>query len=345
MNKSPHVLLIYTGGTIGMIENPTTRGLEAFDFAYIEQQVPEIKQLSFDISINTQIPPCDSSDVGPEFWVKIAEVIQNEYHKYDGFVILHGTDTMAYTASALSFMLEGLRKPVLLTGSQLPVGRIRTDGRENLLSSLEIAASQNEHGDPCVQEVCVFFNNQLLRGNRSSKTSADHFLAFESPNYPKLASVGIEIEYDEQLMLPRLPKGTPFKVHTKLDPSVLVVRLFPGISESGLRTIFESPKLKGVVLETYGSGNAPSSRAFLDVIKEAIDRGIVIVNVTQCLKGKVQMNRYETGQSLLKAGVVSGYDMTTEATIVKLMFLLGNCQSVEEVKRGMATSLRGELSL
>lgn len=345
MKKSPHVLLIYTGGTIGMIENPTTRGLEAFDFAYIEQQVPEIKLLSFEISINTQIPPRDSSDVGPDFWIEIADVIRENYHQYDGFVILHGTDTMAYTASVLSFMLEGLKKPVLLTGSQLPVGKIRTDGRENLLTSLEIAASQDENGEPFVQEVCVFFNNQLLRGNRSAKISADHFLAFQSPNYPKLASVGIEIDYDEKLMLPRLPKETPFSVHSKLDSRVLVVRLFPGISCQVLKTIFETPNLKGVVLETFGSGNAPSSECFLDIIKKAVKNNIVVVNVTQCLEGRVQMYRYETGQNLLKAGVVSGGDMTVETAVVKLMFLLANCDSTEEVKKKMESNLRGELSL
>lgn len=345
MKKSPHVLLIYTGGTIGMIENPTTRGLEAFDFAYIEQQVPEIKLLSFGISINTQITPRDSSDVGPDFWVEIAEVIRENYHLYDGFVVLHGTDTMAYTAGALSFMLEGLRKPVLLTGSQLPVGKIRTDGRENLLSSLEIAASQDKYGEPCVQEVCVFFNNQLLRGNRCAKTSADHFLAFQSPNYPKLASVGIEIEYDRKLMLPRLPKDTQLKVYTKLDPRVLVVRLFPGIPEEVLQTICETPGLKGIILETFGSGNAPTNSSFLRIIKQAVERGVIIVNVTQCLEGRVQMNRYETGQNLLKVGVVSGNDMTVEAAVVKLMFLLGNCNTVEEVKEGMSRNLRGELTL
>lgn len=345
MKKSPHVLLIYTGGTIGMVENPMTRGLEAFDFAYIEQQVPEINLLSFGISINTQITPRDSSDVGPDFWVELAEVIKENYDKYDGFVVLHGTDTMAYTASALSFMLDGLRKPILLTGSQLPVGKLRTDGRENLLTSLEIAASQDEFGEPFVQEVCVFFNNQLLRGNRSSKTSADHFLAFQSPNYPKLASVGIEIDYDCKLMLPRLPKETPFTVHTKLDPRVLVVRLFPGISHQVLKTIFDTPNLKGVVLETFGSGNAPSSDTFVNIIKSAVENDVVVVNVTQCPEGRVQMYRYETGQNLLKAGVVSGGDMTTESAVVKLMFLLANCETTEEIKQMMETDLRGELSL
>lgn len=345
MKKSPHVLLIYTGGTIGMVENPTTKGLVAFDFAYIEEQVPEIHQLSFQITVNTQIPPRDSSDVGPDFWIDIAKLIQKEYDNYDGFVVLHGTDTMAYTASALSFMLEGLRKPVLITGSQLPVGKLRTDGRENLLSSLEIAASHDENGEPSIQEVCVFFNNQLLRGNRCTKTSADHFLAFQSPNYPKLASVGIEIEYDKKLMLPHLPESNTFKINTSFDTRVLVIRLFPGITSSMLQTIFETTDLKGIVLETYGSGNAPSGKEFINVIKWAVEHNIVVVNVTQCLEGKVQMNRYENGQILLNSGVVSGHDMTVEAAIVKLMYLLGNCKSIEEVKQGMGTNLRGELSV
>lgn len=345
MMRKPRVLMIYTGGTIGMIENPKTKSLEAFDFDYIEQQVPEIRLLTFEINTYTDIPPRDSSDVGPDLWIEIAKVIEAEYDAYDGFVVLHGTDTMAYTAAALSFMLEGLRKPVLLTGSQLPVGKLRTDGRENLLTALEIAASQDEQGIPYVQEVCVFFNNQLLRGNRCSKTSADQFLAFQSLNYPNLATVGIEIHYDKQAMLPTYPAGQELVVRTQLDPNILVMKLFPGLPIRVLESAFKTPELKGIVLETFGSGNAPSGDDFIRIVKRAVDDGIVVVNITQCMRGMVQMSRYETGRTLLNAGVVSGYDMTVEAAVAKLMYLLGNCGGTEEVKEAMSRSLRGEMTI
>lgn len=339
------VLLIYTGGTIGMTHNPSSGVLEAFDFDYIQLHVPEMKLFDFRIDTHTIHPIKDSSDVGPDLWIEIAQLIQQAYAYYDGFVVLHGTDTMAYTASALSFMIEGLRKPVLLTGSQLPVGSMRTDGKENLLTSIEIAAAKNEKGEPCVQEVCVLFNNQLLRGNRCTKVAADQFKAFMSPNYQNLAKVGIDIEYHEWNLL-KLPATAhnDIVVRTNLDTNILILRLFPGIHEGVLKSTFGTPGLKAVVLETFGSGNAPTNPRFLGTIKEAIDNGIIVVNVTQCLTGSVEMKRYGTGATLLNAGVISGADMTVEAAVTKLMYLLGQELPHEEVKQKMEKNLRGELS-
>lgn len=347
-NKSTNgtkVLLIYTGGTIGMVENPATKELEVYDFDYIEQHVPEIKELDFGIDTIAFDPPRDSSDMGEELWVQIAEVILQHYDEYDGFVVLHGTDTMAYTASGLSFIFENLTKPILLTGSQVPIGKLRTDGRENLLTALELAACKEKDDRPCVHEVCVLFNNQLIRGNRCTKSSSDQFYAFESPNYPTLASVGIEIDFHKQNMLPYPAPDLTLETHTKLDHNILVMRLFPGLRVEVLKSCFSAPGLRGIVLETFGSGNAPTNEQFLELIQWAVDQGIVIVNVTQCLRGKVQMSRYETGRTLLRAGVISGYDMTVEAAVAKLMYLLGHFDDPEEVKKWMGTNLRGELTI
>ena len=342
-SNAPSVLLIYTGGTIGMIANPETGVLEAFDFEYIEQHVPEIQRFGYHIDTISFKSAIDSSDMGPACWVDIVRIIEKHYEQYDGFVVLHGTDTMAYTASALSFMLEHLSKPVVLTGSQLPIGMLRTDGKENLIASLEIAAARDEQGLPYVSEVCVLFNDLLLRGNRTTKTCADQFAAFASPNLPALAEVGIDIHYDRALLRPAA--GTPLKCHTVLNEHVVVLKLFPGISASTVRGILNTEGLKGVVLETYGSGNAPTSDWFINEIRQAVQRGIVIVNVTQCTRGTVVMHRYDTGNRLLCAGVVSGYDSTTEAAVTKLMFLLGQGIPTEEVKRLLQTDLAGELTL
>lgn len=337
------ILLIYTGGTIGMASNPKTGLLEAVDFKHLVDNTPELEDTNFTVSSYQFNPPMDSSEMGPESWKEITRIIEINYHQYDGFVILHGTDTMSFTASALSFMLENLSKPVILTGSQLPIGMLRTDGKENLITALEIAAA-TENGNPIVPEVCVFFENELFRGNRTTKVNADNFNAFRSYNYPSLAHAGIHIKYDyAQIYRPNTRK--PLKTHYLLDNNVVILKLYPGISKNVVESILNIPGLKGVVMETFGSGNAPSYDWFLDLLKNAVKRGIVIVNVTQCLGGSVEMHRYLTGHKLLRAGLVSGYDSTTESAVAKLMFLFGHGLSPEEVKEHMNCSLIGEITI
>lgn len=338
------ILLIYTGGTIGMLENPSTSVLEPLDFAYLGKHLPELGALSCNILVETLAKPIDSSAIRPDTWVEIARIIERAYHEVDGFVVLHGTDTMAYTASALSFMLKGLSKPVIFTGSQLPVGRLRTDGRENLISAIEIALARTESGAPRVPEVCIFFQDYLLRGNRSSKVNADHFEAFKSYNYPRLALAGIDIHYNDAF-IHRLDEKTHFKVHDQVSTDVAILKLFPGITQAYVEAIFNIPHLKGVVLETFGSGNAPSDAWFVETVGRAIAQGIVVVNVSQCSTGYVDMCRYETGHKLYRLGVVSGMDMTTEAALTKLMVLCGMELDTESVKRLMSEPRRGEMSL
>ena len=331
------ILLIYTGGTIGMIENPETGVLESFNFQHLKDNMPELKKLGYSVATILFDPPMDSSEMGPDSWMKIVKIIADNYQKYDGFVVLHGTDTMSYTASALSFMLENLSKPVILTGSQLPIGMLRTDGKENLITAIEIAAAK-ENGLPLVPEVCIFFENDLLRGNRTSKINADNFNAFRS------AHAGIYIKYDlPQVYHPVSRK--PLKPHYLLDRNIAILKLFPGISPQVVESILNIPGLKGVVMETFGSGNAPCEEWFLNMLKEAVDRGIVIVNVTQCRAGSVEMHRYETGHKLLEAGVTSGFDSTTESAVTKLMFLFGHGLTPDEVKEHMNCSLIGEVSI
>lgn len=340
--ENASVLLIYTGGTIGMIENVETGALENFDFEQLQRHIPELQKFSFAIDSYQFNPPIDSSDMEPEAWARLVDIIYEAYDQYDGFVILHGTDTMSYTASALSFMLEGLGKPVILTGSQLPIGVLRTDGKENLLTSIEIAADQYL-GRPSVPEVCIFFENHLMRGNRTTKINAENFNAFRSFNYPILAEAGIHIKYERQLIyLPE--KNTVLKPHFQLDANVTVLKLFPGIQESVVAATLNIPNLKGVILETYGTGNAPRKPWLIHLLKEAVSRGITIVNVTQCSAGTVEMDRYETGLQLLEAGVICGYDSTTESAITKLMFLQGQGLSTEEIHKAMNYSLAGEIS-
>lgn len=338
----PSVLLIYTGGTIGMIENPETGALENFNFDHLVKHMPELKRFNYRISSYQFDPPIDSSDMEPQAWAKLVKIINYNYDYFDGFVILHGTDTMAYTASALSFMLENLSKPVILTGSQLPIGMLRTDGKENLITSIEIATAKID-GKSIVPEVCIFFENHLMRGNRTTKINAENFNAFRSLNYPALARVGIHIKYEFSLI--RLPDADkPLKAHYLLDTNVVILTLFPGIQESMVSSVLHVKGLKAVILRTFGSGNAPQKEWFINLLKDATDRGIIIVNITQCSSGGVEMKRYETGIHLLEAGVISGYDSTPESAVTKLMFLLGHGLSNTEIRYKMNISLVGEIT-
>lgn len=337
------VLLIYTGGTIGMIENTATGALESFNFEQLQRHVPELQKFNFPIDTYQFDPPMDSSDMEPDMWRKLVRIIHENYDRYHGFVILHGTDTMAYTASALSFMLEGLDKPVILTGSQLPIGVLRTDGKENLMTSIEIAAAQDKDGKAVVPEVCIFFENHLMRGNRTTKMNAENFNAFRSFNYPSLAHAGIHIKYDAHII--RRPDPTrPMKPHYLFDTNVVMLTLFPGIQESIINSVLHVPGLKAVVLKTFGSGNAPQKEWFIRQLKDATERGIIIVNITQCQRGVVEMGRYETGLKLLQAGVISGYDSTPECAVTKLMFLLGHGLNQAEIRYRMNSDLAGEIT-
>lgn len=336
------VLLIYTGGTIGMIHNEETGTLESFNFKHLMKHIPELDKCGVKVESYVFDKIIDSSDMNPDVWVKLVKVIQENYDRYTGFVILHGTDTMAYTASALSFMLNNLSKPVILTGSQLPIGDLRTDGKENLMTSIEIAGAV-ENDEPVVQEVCIYFENHLMRGNRTTKQNAENFNAFHSCNYPNLADVGIHIKY-EQVYFRKNTEKKPLEIYTGYDPNVVVLTLFPGIQKSIVEAVLNVPGLRGVVLKTFGTGNAPRNEWLLNLLKNATDRGIVIVNVTQCLEGAVDMTRYETGMQLLETGVVSGHDITTESALVKLMVLLGNEPDIKKVREKMSVSIAGEIS-
>ncbi len=341
-NKSS-ILIIYTGGTIGMKADPADQTLKPFDFSQILEEVPELSKFACRIDSYTFDPLIDSSDVEPAMWQRLACVIRDRYADYDGFLVLHGTDTMSYSASALSFMLDGLDKPVIFTGSQLPIGVPRTDGKENLISAVEIASAKTPDGKAMVPEVCIFFGAKLMRGNRTTKVSAEQFDAFGSPNLPPLAEAGISIRYNLPLIR-RPSQGVPFSIDTRLDTRVSILKIHPGITPQVVKNILLGEETRAVIIETYGSGNAPTKPWFLDIVRQARSMGKVLVNVTQCPSGCVNMNLYATGKPLLEAGTVSGYDSTTESALAKLFHLLGGCPDNERVKALFDEDLKGEIS-
>lgn len=323
-----------------MIQDPKSGQLRPVDFQQLSDHIPELNKLDVILSSVSFDKPIDSSNMNPDIWVKLVNIIEINYKKYDGFVILHGSDTMAFTASALSFMLENLNKPVVLTGSQLPIGTIRTDGKENLITAIEIASARN-NGKPMVPEVCIYFEYQLYRGNRTHKFNSEHFEAFQSANYPVLAEAGVHLKYNHAHIAK--PSNKKLIVHTKLDPNIAILKIFPGMTESVLDAILGAKGLRAVILETYGSGNAPTEKWLLGSLKRAIDKGVIILNITQCNSGSVNQDKYETGAGLSKIGVIGGGDMVTEAAIAKFMFLLGKSKSKKEVERLMQVALRGEM--
>lgn len=341
MLSKAKILLIYTGGTIGMKKDFATGALKAFNFSKLLQRIPELKLLDCEIESISFENPIDSSNMNPQKWVQLATMIEDNYSAFDGFVVLHGSDTMSYTASALSFMMEHLAKPIIFTGSQLPIGDLRTDAKENLITAIQIA-SLRENGRAVIQEVGLYFEYKLYRANRTTKINAEHFKAFTSPNYSFLIESGVHLKMNPDLFLPT-KENTGLVVHKNLDTNVIILKLFPGISEQVIAAVVAIPNLKGIVLETYGAGNAPTDEWLLAVLQKAIQNGIHIINVTQCSGGSVRMGQYETSTALREIGVISGNDITTEAAITKLMYLLGQNELAANFKEQFETSLRGEI--
>lgn len=344
MTQKSALLLIYTGGTIGMKQDMKDLTLKPFDFSQILDEVPEIRKFAFKIDTYSFEPPIDSSDVEPSLWQDLARLIKEKYENYDGFIILHGTDTMSYSASALSFMLDGLTKPVIFTGSQLPIGVPRTDGKENLISAVEIASAKDEEGHPAVPEVCVCFDSLLMRGNRSTKVNSEVFRAFQSPNFPPLAEAGINIRYNNEYIRKPNDWYQSLTINTELDTRVSILKIHPGITPEVVRNILCGKDTRAIIMETYGSGNAPTRDWFLDIVKESSAMNKIIVNVTQCLAGTVNMNIYANGKALERAGVIDGYDSTTESALAKLFYLMGKSRDNEWVKAMMSRNLKGEIS-
>ena len=342
-NEKAAILIIYTGGTIGMREDPVTKTLAPMKFGMLLEEIPELNKLGYSISSITFNPPIDSSNMVPAIWAQLAKTIQKNYTKYDGFVILHGTDTMSYTASALSYMFENLDKAVVMTGSQLPIGVLRTDCKENIITAIQIAAAKKD-GRSIVPEVCIYFDSQLFRGNRTTKKDSAQFSAFASHNYPPLAKAGVDIVYNfERINYPK--NNGVMKINTATDDRVIILKIFPGLNRHYFESILQLPDLKGIVLESYGSGNMPTSTWLISTIKKAAKRGVILMNVSQCPGGKVLMGHYETSIELQKAGVISGKDSTVEAAVTKLMFLLGQNLTLQETKYYLSNNLKGEIEL
>ena len=340
--KIPNILLIYTGGTIGMIKDYRTNSLKAFNFKQIKDKIPELNLLDCRIQTVSFEDPIDSSNMCPKYWVKIAEIIENHYNKYDGFVVLSGTDTMSYTASAISFMFENLCKPVIFTGSQLPIGDLRTDAKENLITAIQIAATL-ENNLPIICEVCLYFEYKLYRANRTTKVNADQFEAFHSPNYPQLGESGVHLNFNERV-IKKVDQNKELIVRKNFEASIVVLKLFPGINEQVVKNILEIPDLKGVILETFGAGNAPTTKWFTDLLQKALNNNLPIVNVSQCMSGSVRLGHYETSNQLKKMGIISGKDITTESAVAKLKYLIGEKIARKDFKYAFETPIRGEMN-